>query len=427
MANGSLLGVVRSAAESCLRLILVKEYVGIANIFSANLKVLLKSELLLSPKVASRILIAKRDQRNQVRWEIKIMTSPLKTLHSTSSLHRSMVSLAAISFAVALGCIAAPAFAKEPVSYKTFVRAETDRTMKAYVDQGGFGKFLHIRQPTPLDKQDVIRMNLDTLYSLGVFDLTTPVTIKLPESDGRFMSALLINQDHSMLPVEYAPAEFTLSRELMGTRYAVVILRTFNDATNPEDIKAANALQDAVTVVQEDPGAFEVPDWDLEQLETLRKAVNVLAATATDSTGMFGDKAKLDPVEYLLGAAYGWGGNPKEGALYIPGAPEQNDGKTAHTMTITDEVPVDDGFVSITVYNKEGYMEPNDLGVNSINNVTAVRNDDGSVTVNAGGCEDGRVNCVPVTEGWNYIVRMYRPGEAALSGEYSFPEFEVAE
>jgi hypothetical protein len=71
-------------------------------------------------------------------------------------------------------------------------------------------------------------------------------------------------------------------------------------------------------------------------------------------------------------------------------------------------------------------MEPNDLGVNSINNVTAERNEDGSVTVNAGGCEDGRVNCLPITEGWNYIVRMYRPGEAALSGEYSFPEFEVA-
>lgn len=339
--------------------------------------------------------------------------------------HRSITSLAAICLAVALGCVSAPAEAKEPVSYKTFVRAETDRTMKAYVEQGGFGKFLHIRQPTPLDKQDVIRMNRDTLYSLGAFDLTSPVTIKLPESDGRFMSALIINQDHSMLPVEYAPAEFTLTREMMGTRYAVVILRTFNDANNPDDIKLANALQDAVTVVQDDTGSFEVPDWDLEQLETLRKALNVVAATATDSTGMFGDKSKLDPVEYLLGAAYGWGGNPKEGAIYLNGAPEKNDGKTAYSMTITKEVPVD-GFASITFYNKEGYMEPNDLGVNSVNNVTAVRNEDGSVTVNAGACEDGRPNCIPITEGWNYIVRMYKPGASVLSGEFKFPEFEVA-
>jgi len=339
--------------------------------------------------------------------------------------NRSIASLAAIGLAVALGCASAPAEAKEPVSYKTFVRAETDRTMAAYVKQGGFGQFVHTRQPVPLDKQDVIRMNRDTLYSLGAFDLTSPVTIKLPESDGRFMSALIINQDHSMLPVEYAPAEFTLTREMMGTRYAVVILRTFNDANNPDDIKLANALQDAVTVVQDDTGSFEVPDWDLEQLETLRKALNVVAATATDSTGMFGDKSKLDPVEYLLGAAYGWGGNPKEGAIYLNGAPEKNDGKTAYSMTITKEVPVD-GFASITFYNKEGYMEPNDLGVNSVNNVTAVRNEDGSVTVNAGACEDGRPNCIPITEGWNYIVRMYKPGASVLSGEFKFPEFEVA-
>jgi len=354
------------------------------------------------------------------------MPSPLKILHQTFSQHRTILSLAGISLTVALSGVSSPAFAKEPVSYKTFVRAETDRTMNVYVKQGSFGKFLHVRQPTPSDQQNVIRMNRDTLYSFGVFDLTNPVTIKLPESNGRFMSALFINQDHSMLPVGYAPAEFTVTQEMMGTRYVAVILRTFNDANDPDDTKVANALQDAVTVVQDDPGSFEVPDWDLEQLETLRKAINVLAATATDSSGMFGDKSKLDPVEHLLGAAFGWGGNPKEGAMYINGATEQNDGKAAYTMTITEEVPVDGGFVSLTVYNEDGYMEHNDLGVNSINNVTAERNEDGSVTVNAGGCEDGRVNCLPITEGWNYIVRMYRPGEAALSGEYSFPEFEVA-
>ncbi len=66
------------------------------------------------------------------------------------------------------------AFASKPVSVLEFVRAETDMTLKRYVDQGAFGKLRQLRKPTPIDKQDIIRMNRDTLYSMGVFDLTEP-------------------------------------------------------------------------------------------------------------------------------------------------------------------------------------------------------------------------------------------------------------
>ena len=76
-------------------------------------------------------------------------------------------------------------------------------TLDRYVKQGAFGKFFHIRQPVPIDKQDVIRMNRDMLYSAGIFDLTGPVTITKPKSDNRFQSMLIVNQDHPMLPVEH--------------------------------------------------------------------------------------------------------------------------------------------------------------------------------------------------------------------------------
>ncbi len=76
--------------------------------------------------------------------------------------------------------------AADTVTVDNFVRAETDQIFKSYVDQGAFGKFLHIRAPVALDKQDVIRMNRDTIYSVGVFDLTTPVTIVKPASGDGF-------------------------------------------------------------------------------------------------------------------------------------------------------------------------------------------------------------------------------------------------
>ena len=60
--------------------------------------------------------------------------------------------------------------------------------------------------------------------------------------------------------------------------------------------------------------------------------------------------------------------------------PEKNDGKTPHVLTVKD-VPVD-GYWSVTVYNKYGFMQKSDQNAYSYNNVNAKRNSDGSVTIN---------------------------------------------
>jgi hypothetical protein len=54
--------------------------------------------------------------------------------------------------------------------------------------------------------------------------------------------------------------------------------------------------------------------------------------------------------------------------------------------------------------------------------VTAQKEADGSVNLQFGGC-DGKVrNCLPITKGWNYLVRLYRPRASILNGEWKFPE-----
>lgn len=310
------------------------------------------------------------------------------------------------------------------VTVDSFVRAETDMTLDRYVKQGAFGKFLHIRMPVPIDKQDVIRMNRDTLYSAGVFDLTEPVSIVKPESGGRFQSMLVINQDHSMLPVVHGSGEFSFTKEQIGTRYMIVIFRTFVDASNPDDINAANALQDKIVARQTDLGKLELPEWDEASLKRVRDAINVLASTRSSARGMFGDKAKLNPISHLLGTAYGWGGNPEQAAIYDNVVPAKNDGKTPHSVTVKD-VPVD-GFWSITVYNKDGFMEKNDKNTYSFNNVTAKKNADGSITVNFGAGADA-INNLPITPGWNYIVRMYQPRQEIIDDNWKFPVAQPAQ
>ena len=122
---------------------------------------------------------------------------------------------------------------------------------------------------------------------------------------------------------------------------------------------------------------------------------------------MFGRKSEVDPVAHLIGTATAWGGNPPSAAVFKDVFPTQNDGATVHRLTVKD-VPVD-GFWSISVYNARGYFEKNALDRYSISSLTARPNIDGSITVQFGGCEKTTPNCLPITPGWNYTVRMYRP------------------
>jgi len=95
---------------------------------------------------------------------------------------------------------------------------------------------------------------------------------------------------------------------------------------------------------------------------------------------MYGaNENNVDPVRHVIGSAMLWGGAPEKDALYLPITPERNDGTTIYRLTVRD-VPVD-GFWSATVYNGEGYIEPNQYATYSVNSYTAVKGPDGSVTV----------------------------------------------
>jgi hypothetical protein len=309
-----------------------------------------------------------------------------------------------------------------PVTPDNFVRAESDLYLSNVVKDGGLGKFVHRREPAAIDNQTVIRLNRDTLYSAAVFDLDAgPVTITLPEVGQRFVSMQVIDEDQYTPQVAYGAGSHTLSKEKIGTRYVIVAIRTLVNPADPKDVAAVHALQDAIRVEQPGgPGKFEVPAWDQASQKTVREALLVLASTLPDTKRMFGPKEAVDPVRRLIGAASAWGGNPETDALYLNVTPPQNDGKTVYRLDVKD-VPVD-GFWSISLYNAQGYYQPNPYNAYSLNNITAQKAADGSVTVQFGGCDGKVVNCLPTMPGWNYMVRLYRPRSEILSGGWTFPE-----
>jgi hypothetical protein len=311
------------------------------------------------------------------------------------------------------------------VTPDNFIRAESDVYMAAQVKDGAFGQFKHTREPAPVDRQLIVRLNRDTIYSSGVFDLEAgPVTITLPDSGERFLSALVINQDHYNPHVFYGGGSHTLTQESVGTRYAMVGVRILADPNDAADMKKANALQDAITVSQPGgPGTFEIPEWDPVSQKKVRDALIALSETIPDLRYAAGpNEESVDPVRRIAAAASGWGLNPDKDAVYLNVFPEKNDGKTAYRLVVRD-VPVD-AFWSVTAYTADGYFNPNDLNAYSINSITGKKGDDGALTIQFGDCTKQTPNCLPVTNGWNYMVRLYRPRQEILDGSWSFPVAE---
>ena len=155
-------------------------------------------------------------------------------------------------------------------------------------------------------------------------------------------------------------------------------------------------------------------------MRQVRDALLVLASTVTDMSKAFGTKEEVDPVQRLWGAASAWGANPPRDAIYVNVTPERNDGKSIYRLTVPPGVPVD-GFWSVSVYNAEGYYVANPQNAYTLNNLTAKKEADGSIVIQFGGCDGGVTNCIPTMEGWNYMVRLYRPRPEILDGSWTFP------
>ena len=110
------------------------------------------------------------------------------------------------------------------VTRETYIRAETDRQFGIVAKMaGGVNKVFHFRRPTPLDKQNIVRMNRDTLYSMAVVDTSQGATISVPPiPSGRYASVYLADNDHYCPFVIYDSGTHALPRD---TKYLGVGVR----------------------------------------------------------------------------------------------------------------------------------------------------------------------------------------------------------
>ena len=327
---------------------------------------------------------------------------------------------ASLVLAAALAVTQVGFAASDPIAVNVdnFAHAQADMEFDGILKlSGGINKWQHNREPTPIDKQNIIRMNRDTLYSFAIIDISKGATVTLPDAGDRYMSLMIINNDGYVNETFHGAGTYQLTMEKFDTPYVAAGVRILTNAQDAADVQKVHKLQDQIKIEAASDTPFVLPDYDKVSYEATLKALLELAKGAKGTTGFFGSKADVNPVGFLLGSAAGWGGLPDKEAHYInvePGLPVGE-----YELTVKD-VPVS-GFWSISLYNKEGYFQKNNLNAYSLNNLTAKKNADSSYTIRFGGCAESTENCLPIMDGWNYLVRLYEPRQEILDGKWSFP------
>lgn len=304
------------------------------------------------------------------------------------------------------------------VTQETYCRAESDRQFGNVATMaGGVNRFHHFRGITSLDRQNVIRMNRDTLYSMAVVDTSKGATITVPElPEGRYASVLLLDNDHYCPFVIYTSGTHELPRD---TKYLGLGVRI--QVLNPSDadeLALVNRLQDQFIISANSADPFPEPKWDKKSLAARTAEYNKeFAKFDLYPDGWMGKRGEVDEATRHLGCAGAWGLFPNKDAVYI----NYNGHLPADRChTATYQVPENNAFWSITVYGADGYMKSAN---NILNASNAKMNADGTFTVHFGSKEAcGDVpNRLDAPEGWNFLMRVYRPGRSVLNGSYKLP------
>ena len=294
--------------------------------------------------------------------------------------------------------------------------ADYVRKIAAATCSGGVGQLMHLRNtPDPTDRT-ILRINFDTIYSFLILDLTTPATITLPEADGRYQSAEVLDEEHYIPFIFRQPGTYELTQENVGGQYAIVIFRTQVTMGDKEDLKAVHALQDQIQVEQEAPGSYVASDtWDMEEILTMRKVYQTRAVRdKVPSEEMAGARGEITQDMHNFGPAVGWGGQTKEGAIYLF---IDNKPSDPQTLTVRDVPMANNAFWSITVYDKDGYPQGEHF---SLNSTLTTENGEGETIVHFGGSPD-QENYLEIYEGWNATFRIYSPQADYFDGSWEVP------
>ena len=301
-----------------------------------------------------------------------------------------------------------------------YVRAKTALQFDKYLARAGgkLNTFAHVRNVVGIDAKSSKRLNRDTLYSVAIVNISEGAELLMPDAGDRYMSVQIVNQDGFTNKIIHGAGNHSLTMREFDTPFVWLLARTLVFDSIEGDLDSVNKLQDQMKIRGASNASYTHPNYDPVSFAATTHLLLELGKGIKDNAKAAGNKSQVDPIKQLLATAYGFGTLPETESLLINVEPNLPSDK-AYSLTVKD-VPVD-GFWSLAVYNKEGYFEKNEYDSYGYGDRTAKKNTNGTITLHFGGNPDS-VNYIPLTDGWNYVVRLYRPRAELLDGTWKFPD-----
>ena len=300
----------------------------------------------------------------------------------------------------------------ELVTMESFAHAETAHYFTEQLAKAPVNGYYHNREPVTVENQEIIRSNVDLIYSYAVVDVTQEATFSLAPSQ-EYQIAQVIDENHYVPGVVYPGETLTVHHSDLTIGTHVYIL---GRTATTGGLDRAHELQDLRRIQAATANPYVPPSYDQDSLVAMRKQIEARAAEADYSKG-FGTPATTTPLQHALAAELGWGGLPPQHAQYFQ-AKTVSTGCDAWTFPVPPLDYEHSGYFSVIKYTDSGWLDVQRPGL-SDNEIT--RNADGTITIWFGDqrCQ-GKPNLIETTEGqtFYYGIRLYRPRDVDQTRAY---------
>ena len=230
---------------------------------------------------------------------------------------------------------------------------------------------------------------------------------------------MVVNQDHYINGIFHEPGQHAVTVEQFDTPWACIAARILVDPADADDVAAVNKLQDQLAIDATSAKPLAMTGYDTASLDETRNLLLGLAKGLKAFDHSFGAKSDVNPVRHLIATAAGWGGLPDPGSLLHRRRTEAADRRVR-----ADGARCTGGRVLVN------------LGLQRRRVLRTERPQRLQHQQHHGDPERRRLRHRPLwwrarpashdpdLDGWNYLVRLYRPRAEILDGSWRFPSID---